>query len=90
MVAVLPIVAKARMPATGAFIFGFICRSDALKNGKVPRAQSAAAHTAIKAYVVLFVSPADKNLSDAWWLFQNSGAFAESAVEHKRLSYAHM
>lgn len=53
-----------------------------MKKGKVPSAQSAAALTAARAYVIPCVGPADKHLFDAGWLIQNSDTFVRSAAGH--------
>ena len=65
IVAVLPIAAKAKILATSNLVLSFICKSQKMKKGSVPRIQSAAALTAARAYVMPFVGPADRHLSDA-------------------------
>ena len=49
MVPVLPMAAKARIPATSALVRTVICRSQTMNSGKMPNAQSAAALTAASA-----------------------------------------
>lgn len=51
-----------------------------MKNGRVPRIQSAAAFTDPSAYVMPLVGPAGKHLLDAGWLFQNSDTILESVL----------
>lgn len=48
-VAVLPIAAKAKIPATSILVRMFICNSQTMKNGRIPKDQSAKALTALSA-----------------------------------------